>query len=203
MGISSRTREDEWWEAPLAVVVTGLVLGGVNSLSNALGSPYSPYALRPYEGVFTLEVLAAVIGTAWAWSLVAFALGWLAPKAWLAPVTAVLALILATVVYYLSDHAFGLNDNLETGEITYWALLSIGAGSVFGLLGNLARRPQWWSLLPRLMAPAAIVLFSYSAGSDQIQPWPQVIAWVVAAALTVALSLQWLLMRRRPRNAVS
>lgn len=119
MASSDGTHEARWWPAILTVVVTGMGLGGANSLSNVFGSPYSAYALRPYEGVFSLQVLAAIIGTAWAWALVAFVLGWWAPTGWLAPVTAVLALALAAVVYYFSDHAFGLNDELETGEMAY------------------------------------------------------------------------------------
>lgn len=204
MASSDGTHEARWRPAILTVVVTGMGLGGANSLSNVLGSPYSAYALRPYEGVFSLQVLAAIIGTAWAWALVAFVLGWWAPTAWLAPVTAVLALALAAVVYYFSDHAFGLNDELETGEMAYWAVTSVGAGTVFGLLGHLARRPQLWSLLPGLVVPAVIVIFtvSYPTGSDRIQPWPQFFAWIIAAALTFAMSSRWLLTQHQLRTPV-
>ncbi len=55
-----------------------------------------------------------------------------------------------------------------------WAVTSVGVGSVFGLLGHLARRPQWWRLLPGLVVPTVIMIFtvSYPTGSDRIQPWP-------------------------------
>lgn len=187
------------WPAVLTVAVTGLVLGGVNSLSNVLGSPYSPHALRPYpgEGVFSLQVVAAVVGTAWAWALVAFALGWWAPTAQRAAATAIAALALASGVYYVSDHALGLNDQLETGELVYWAVTSVGAGSVFGLLGHLARRPRWWSLLPGLAAPGVIVVLSGPTGSDHIQPWPERLAWGMAVLLTIVLTLRWARRQRR------
>lgn len=190
-----------WGPVTLAVVMTGVMLGGVNSLSNVFGSPYSAYALRPNDGIPSLQVLAAVIGTAWAWALVAFALGWWSRTLWLAPLTGALALTLASVVYYLSDYAFGLNEKLETGEMTYWVLVSVGAGPVFGVLGHLASDSRWWSLLPGMTVPAliAIFTFSYPAGSDDIQPWPELLAWLIAATLTVALSSRWLLRQRHPR----
>lgn len=199
---SKRGADGSWRASILTAMAVGVLLGAVNSLSNVLGSPFSPHALRPYpdEGVFFLQVLAAVVGTAWAWALVAFALGWRAPTAWRAALTAIAALALAAVVYYLSDHALGLNEELATGEMAYWAVTSVGAGSVFGLLGFLARGPKWWSLLPGLAAPAVVTLFSYPAGSDRIQPWPEVFAWVIAAALTIAITSRWLLTQRRSRT---
>lgn len=80
-------------------------------------------------------------------------------------------------MHSLSDHAFGLNDELDAFGMAYWAVISVGAGSVFGLLGYLARSRKWWSLLPGMAAPAVVVLFSYPAGSDAIQPWPERSAW--------------------------
>jgi peptidoglycan/LPS O-acetylase OafA/YrhL len=189
------------WTALLIALVTGVLLGGVNSLSNVLGSPYGPHALQPYEGVFFLEVLAAVIGTAWAWALVAFGLGWWSTTRSSAALMGVLALAIAALVYYVSDHAFGLNDELETGEMAYWMAMSMGVGSVFGLLGHLARRPRWWSLLPGLTAPFLVVMVSYPAGSDHIQPWPERVAWIVAVALTIAITSRWLRMQRRSQDA--
>lgn len=74
---ADNTRREGCWPAIIGALLTGLLLGGVNSLSNVLGSPYSPHALRPYpsDGVFALQLLAPVLGTAWAWALVAFSLG--------------------------------------------------------------------------------------------------------------------------------
>lgn len=186
------------WRSVIAAVVAGVLLGGVNSGSNVLGSAYGTYSLRPDEGVFFLNVLAGIIGTAWAWALVAFALGWRAPTMRLAPVVAILALAVATVVYYVSDYVFALNDELETGELTYWAVGSVAAGSVFGFLGHLARRPVRWSLLPGLVAPAAVVIFSYPTWTDQtgaldpVRPWIQLLAWIIATALTIAITSRWL-----------
>lgn len=187
------------WLAILAAVIAGVLLGGTNSLSNVLGSPYSPHALRPNEGVFVLELLGAVLGTAWAWALVAFGLGWCATTRWLAPVMGTMALVVAAVVYYISDFAFGLNDEFGIFEMVYWVAVSLVAGPVMGLLGYLARSSRWWSLVPGLAAPGVIAIYSYanSSGPDHIRPWPERIAWILATGLTIALALRWLCLRRK------
>lgn len=135
----------------------GTLLGATTSLSNAFGSPYnSPHSLRPLEGVFFLEVLAAVVGTAWFWALVAFGLGWWGKSKWSAPIVAVTARVVASCVYYLCDFTFGVNERLEIGEVCYWMLMSSVVGSVLGLTGHLARSVRWWSLLPGLSAPGLV-----------------------------------------------
>ncbi len=183
----------------LTAIGAGALLGGINSLSNVFGSPYSPHALRPYQGIFSLEVLAAVLGMAWAWALVAFGLGWRSATKRLAAWTGFLALSVASVVYYLSDYAFGLNDVFSTGEMTYWIAISVAVGPASGVLGYLARQGQRWSIVPGLAAPALIVMFTYRTGSDHIQPWPYAIAWVLAGVLTIAVTWRWLLMLYRQR----
>ncbi len=191
-----------WWWALVGAAATGVLLGGPNSLCNVLGSPYSPRALRPNEGVFTLEVLAAVLAMAWAWALVAFGLGWFSATKWRAASAGLLALSVASAVYYVSDYSFGLNDALSTGEMTYWIAISGAVGPASGLLGHLARRWQRWGILPGLAAPALVVVFTYRAGSDHIQPWPYVVAWILAVGLTIAVTWRWLLMQRRLRMVV-
>lgn len=193
--LSGHRRSEKLWPAISGAMLAGLVLGGANSLSNVFGSPYSPHALRPYEGVFPLEVLGAVLGYPWTWALLAFAVGWWSSRAWLAPAMGVLALLVAVVTYYVSDFNFGLNDELGTYEIAYWSLVSLVAGLVCGPLGKLARCRRWWGLLPGLAAPAVVALTSWPAGSDHIRPWPQRVAWTVAAVLMIAITTRWVLDR--------
>jgi uncharacterized protein DUF6518 len=184
------------WTAILAAVLAGVLLGGGNSLSNVLGSAYSPHALRPEEGIFSLEVLGAVLGTAWAWALVAFSIGWCSTTKWLASLMGTLALVVAAVVYYVSDFIFGLIDQFEIQEMAYWAAISLVVGPVMGLLGHLARFSEWWSLAPGLAAPVVISMTSQPSGSDHIQPWPQRVAWIIATCLAIAMALRWLSLRR-------
>ncbi|WP_409482879.1 hypothetical protein [Arsenicicoccus dermatophilus] len=51
----------------LAACVLGTSLGLTNSLANVFGGPYAPHPLRP-DGVWGLQLLAAVLGTTWAWA---------------------------------------------------------------------------------------------------------------------------------------
>lgn len=179
----------------LTTVIAGVLLGETNSLSNGLGSPWSPHSLRPGEGIFALELLAAIIGTAWAWALLAFILGWLSADMRLAPLMGSLALTMAAVTYYVSDFAIGLNDDFESYEMVYWVAVSLVVGPVMGLLGSYARSSRWWSLAAGLSAPAIIAITNYPAGSDHIQPWPQRVAWILAVGLTVAITFRWLHLR--------
>ena len=92
---------------PVAVaVVLSVLLGGSNSLSNVLGSPYSPHSLS-HDGVFALELLGAVLGTTCAWILTAFGAGWWARRIGAGPVAGVVSLMVADVTYYLSDSLTG------------------------------------------------------------------------------------------------
>ena len=179
----------------LAAVIVGVLLGGGNSLSNALGSPYSPNALRPEEGIFSLEVspqfLAPLgLGTRRVRSRMVLT------TKWLASLLGTLALVVAAVVYYVSDFIFGLNDKLQIQEMAYWAAVSLMVGPVMGLLGHLDRFSQWWSLAPGLAAPVVIAMTSQPSGSDHIQPWPQRVAWCLALGLTIVIVLRWLSLRR-------
>lgn len=192
-----------WWWALLGAAVTGALLGGANSLSNVLGSPYSPHSLRPYEGVFTLEVLAAVLGMAWAWALVAFGLGWFSTSKWRAAWAGLVGLSVASAVYYISDYGFGLNDTLSTGEMGYWIARSVVVGPLSGLLGHLARHWRRWGIVPGLSAPTLVVVLMYRAGSDDIQPWPYVCAWIVAIGLAITVTCRWLLLQRRLRTVAT
>lgn len=148
-------------------------------------------------GIFPLEVIAAVLGTAWAWCLTAFALGWWA-RGWREALgKGVGALVVAVVVYYVCDAAWGLTDGLSLAEIGWWATVSLVVGPAWALLGRAARRVHGWpGLALGLLMPLTIVVLPRSGGSDHIHPWPDAVAWVVAAGLAVALVVRQLV--RRP-----
>lgn len=67
------------WAGSFGALAGGAVLGLVNSLSSALGSPFTSHSLAPGEGVWLLEFAAALVGTAWAWAVFAFVAGWCTP----------------------------------------------------------------------------------------------------------------------------
>lgn len=181
-------------------VVCGVLLGGVNSLSNVLGSPYSRRSLSQ-DGILALEVLAAVLGTTWAWALTAFGAAWWAQRTWAGPVVGVAALWVADLTYYLSDSLSGYAE-FSSGELIIWGMLAIPVGLGMGLLGALAAQPRPWSILPGLSGPGAVVVLASRTGSDRIQPWPAVVSWAVGAALTTAVVASWALsLRENSRQA--
>lgn len=176
----------------------GVLLGLLNSLSNLFGSPYSPASLAPGVGVFALEVLAAVLGTPGAWAATAFIAGTFAHRLWAGPVGGVAALLVADVTYYLSDSINGYAA-LSWDEVLFWAALAVPTGLVMGQLGVLASQPFWWSILPGLAGPAALVVLARPSGSDHIQPWPMQATLVAAGLLLTFAITRWLWQMRRTR----
>lgn len=176
--------------AVLVALITGISLGALNSSSSAYGSAWGPRSLNPGVdgGIFALELIAATLGTMWAWAVVAFLAGWCVRRPFLAAAIGVLTLLIAVVTYYTSDLLLDVNGQFDTASAMLWAIISLGAGSTFGLLGALGSRGDRWSILPALAAPGIVVveqLVGHPTGSDQIRPWPTVIAWVIAACLLV------------------
>ncbi len=195
-GARGRGRRPSLPGTAAVALVCGLVLGLLNSLSNVFGSPYSPGSLAPGEGVFALEVLAAVLGTPGAWAVTAFLAGWLAHRIWAGPVAGVAALLIADLAYYLSDSLSGYAA-LSWDELLFWAALAVPTGLVMGLLGALAAQPVRWSILPGLAGPAVLVALARPSGSDHLQPWPVQATLATAVVLGVVVVATWLGRLRR------
>lgn len=174
----------------IAAALLGLSLGAANSLSNALGSPYSPVGLSP-EGILPLQVLAAVLGTTWAWSITAFLAGWLARRIWAGPVAGMICLLIADLTYYFADRTSGYAGGLDRGGLLYWGLLAIPCGLGMGLLGALAAQRRWWSLAPSLAGPVIILLLATPTGTPDIQPWSTIVTNTTALILALAMAATW------------
>lgn len=181
----------------VAAALAGLLLGAANSLSNVVGSPYGPHPWRE-TGVFPLEVLAAMLGSTWAWALAAFGVGWWV-RSRCAPVAGVVALVAADVTYYVCDLLGGISDRFEVESVIVWAVLAVPVGAGMGALGALAAQPRWWSLFPGLSAPVLVAVLHDARGSDHIQPWPAVLTNVLVAVLCVVVVGRWLLLVARRR----
>lgn len=186
-------RQRSWARAFVVAGAVGLALGVSNSMASALGTPYGGHALRPGEGVAVLEVVAACLGTLWAWALAGFAMGWLARarRWWIAAPAGVVGLALAVGSYYLSDWLLGTNDRFAMNDFLIWLGPAVVAGLIFGSLGHWARSGSPWSTAAALAAPAVIVLLAGPSGPDHVQPWPRVVAWALVALLLVAIGLRW------------
>ena len=176
----------------VGALLAGVALGTANSLSNAFGSAYGPFAASPGHGVQWLEYLSAWLGTAWAWALFAFVVGWLSPTAGKAAARAVLGLLTAVVGYYVCDAALGVNTQLSTGEIAFWSVIATLLGPLMALIGLAARQQRRVSLYAALAMPALMVFDTLArpSGPDHIRPWAQLLVLGSAAALAAAFILR-------------
>ncbi len=138
-----------------------------------------------------LKVLAAILGTTWAWAVTGFAAGWLAGRIWAGPLAGMICLLIADLSYYWVHKTSGYTSGFDSGGLLYLGMLVVPAGVGMGLLGSLAAQRRWWSLPAGLAAPAAIVIMAAPAGSADIQPWPPILTWIIAAAATVLIVTAW------------
>jgi len=110
-----------WW----ITVIAGAALGAFSSMSNVFGSAYGPFTKTPGQGVLWLEYVSAWLGSAWAWALFAFTVGWLTRRPGPAVFRAVLGLLVAVVAYYFFDRALGMTGAVEVSLIVYWSLIAL------------------------------------------------------------------------------
>lgn len=188
----------------LIAVVLGFGLGVTNSLCNALGSPYSPASLS-VDGIFPMQVLAAALGTTWAWSFTGFVAGVIARRVWVGPLAGMLSLVVADFAYYGADKFSGYAGGMDVTEVLYWAALAVPCGLGMGLFGALAAQPHRWSLLPGLAAPVTILVLLQPSGTPDLQPWPTVLAQTTAAVTTLVVLVAWVIrfiINPSPRGAI-
>lgn len=78
-------------------------------------------------------------------------------------------------------------------------VIALVGGLVMGLLGGLAVQPKWWSIIPAVAGPAALVVLDRQTGSDHIQPWPWQTTLAAAGVLALGLLIGWIARQRAPR----
>lgn len=195
-GVVVNRRPLPGWVGP---ALGGLGLGVVNALSSGLGSPYGPVALAPMQGIRALECLAAWLGTAWAWAMFAFAVGWFSFKIGAAVAGAIGGLLVAVVAYYVMNAVLRLTDSLSTLQIVYWSLIALVVGPLMGAAGWAGRRTNWWGVLAALTAPTLMLVDTAArpTGPDTIRPWAQWVVYAVAVILGVGLVLRAAVLGRR------
>lgn len=176
----------------LQAAIVGCTLGATNSLCSGMGSPYGPVALAPMQGIRPLEFMAAWLGTAWAYALLGFAVGWSSHRPTFAAIEGTTGLISAVAVYYLTDWLLGLNVTLGLDELAFWSLVALMVGPLMGAAGWAAHHMRWWSIPAGLSAPTLMIVDTAlrPSGPDSIRPWGQ---WIVYSAAAV---LGGFLMRR-------
>lgn len=184
-------------------VAAGVALGVVNSSSNVLGSAYGPFTTTPGQGVLWLEFLSAWVGSAGAWALFAFAVGWLTRRLRAAVIRAVLGLLSALVAYYVCDSALGMTDGVAIYPLMFWSLLAMLVAPAMAVLGVLAQANTRWSLLPGLLAPLLLVYDAATrpGGPVHVRPWSQWLVYAAAAGLAVGLTARAAALGRRPQRS--
>lgn len=127
-----------WW---LVAVVAGLFLGPLD-LWGQVNAPYP---------------LANLFNSPSVWAAAAFAYGrWLHDRR-VAPVGAVIMLVVGVEAYYLADVVVrdASRSNLTSSTAAVWLTAAVVAGSVFGVAGRWAsERSGWRAVLGRASLPA-------------------------------------------------
>ena len=188
----------------ILAMAAGVALGVVNSTSNVLGSAYGPFTAIPGQGILWLEYLSAWVGSAGAWALFAFAVGWLTRRPWPAVLRAVLGLLSPLVAYYLCDSALRMTGGVAIYALVFWSLMAVLVAPVMAVLGVLAQADTRWSLLPGLLAPLLLVYDAATrpAGPDHIKPWSQWLVYAAAAGLALAMTKRVATLDSTKRSAV-
>lgn len=76
-------------------------------------------------------------------------------------------------------------------DVLFWVALGVPAGLVMGLLGALAARSSWWSVLVGLAGSAVLVVLAGPTGSDNFQPWPTRVTLGAAIGFAVLIGAVW------------
>ena len=123
-------------------------------------------------------------GTVWAG--LAVVSGWLVRRPVQAVAAGVAALLVALVVHYGVGLILGMFDPNVWTENQFYFTASVVLGGPLGLVGAIARRPDLWGVVARLVVPAAAVLEPFVIGmftSPAIMPWPGRVASTISGVV--------------------
>lgn len=132
-------------------IVAGMGFGAVTSLVNALSSPYMELGMSFTGTVWAkaAKVLSLLMDAGWSWAALAVAMGWLAGTWVRGALVGALALVAATVAYYVTD---SFVSGAGTDMVT-WLMVGLPFGLVLGVVGAAIRQPGLVGLLAALTVP--------------------------------------------------
>ncbi|MDX3535617.1 hypothetical protein PV721_14870 [Streptomyces sp. MB09-01] len=132
-------------------IVVGMGFGAVTSLVNALSSPYMELGTSFTGTVWAkaAKVLSLLMDAGWSWAALAVAMGWLAGTWVRGALVGALALVAATVAYYVTD---AFVSGAGTDMVT-WLMVGLPFGLVLGAVGAAIKQPGWVGLLAALTVP--------------------------------------------------
>ncbi|MFD5749712.1 hypothetical protein [Streptomyces sp. NPDC127033] len=132
-------------------IVAGMGFGAVTSLVNALSSPYMELGMSFTGTVWAkaAKVLSLLMDAGWSWAALAVAMGWMAGTWVRGALVGALALVAATVAYYVTD---AFVSGAGTDMVT-WLMVGLPFGLVLGVVGAAIRQPGLVGLLAALTVP--------------------------------------------------
>ncbi|MDX3076628.1 DUF6518 family protein [Streptomyces sp. NPDC088354] len=133
-------------------LVVGLVFGAATSLADILSSPFTTLGM-PLHGTIwakSAKVLSLLMDSGWCWAALAVAMGWLAATPLRGAVAGPLALIGATMTYFVTDAVVG-DENMTS--IVYWLVAGVLFGPALGATGAAIRKPGLIGMLAALAVP--------------------------------------------------
>jgi hypothetical protein len=166
-------------------VVAGVLFGALTSLANVLSSPYGEIGARVAgtDLATTSKVLSLLLDAGWSWAALAVAAGWVAGAPVRGALGGLLALVAATVSYYVTDVYLW-----DAGtDMIAWLLVGMPLGLVLGTVGALARQPGMTGLIAALIVPtgAAVQMVVLPPGEYLTTSLPATVAeaivWTGAA----------------------
>lgn len=169
-----------WWLVLAAA--TGLALASlasnVTTMSQLSGEADAVLVVR--------ATVSKLVNSGAVWAGLAVLSGWLVRRPAQAFAAGIVACLLALVAHYGVGRVLGLFDSDVWTENSFWFVAALVLGGPLGLVGAVARRPDLWGLVARLLIPAAAVLEPFVVGmftSPAIMPWPGRVSSFVSAMI--------------------
>ncbi|MFE5092307.1 hypothetical protein ACFRCI_18435 [Streptomyces sp. NPDC056638] len=188
----------------MKIMVRGLVFGvgfgAATSLVNALSSPYGELGMPGTVWGKAAKVLSLLMDAGWSWAALAVVTGWLAGTLTRGALVGALALVGATVAYYVTDLFVW-----EAGtDMVKWVLAGLPLGLVLGAVGAAIRRPGLIGLLAALTVPVgAAVQMVVMPPRPHLTLTPAIVVAEVIVWMAAALGVGWAVYRfRAQRRAV-
>ena len=166
------------------VLVAATVLALAALASNATTMSQIEAEANTLLAVRTTISMLVNAGTVWAG--LAVVSGWLVRRPVQAFAAGVVALLVALVVHYGVGLILGMFDQNVWTENQYFFQAAVVLGGPLGLVGAIARRPDLWGVVARLVVPAAAVLEPFVIGmftSPAIMPWPGRVASTISGVV--------------------
>ncbi|GGX48202.1 hypothetical protein [Streptomyces chryseus] len=177
-------------------LAVGVGFGAVTSLVNAFSSPYGELG-APLTGTVwakAAKVLSLLIDAGWSWAALAVAMGWLAGTRTQGALVGALALMAATVAYYLTDAFVWGADT----DIVDWLVVGLPLGLLLGAVGAAIGRPGLIGLLAALTVPVgAAVQMVVLPPRPHLTLTPAIVLAEAIAWTAAALGAGWAVYRFR------